>query len=389
MKTWGLIVAAGSGERLGAGDPKAFRFVAGRPMLAWSLRAFERCAHIDGVVVVTPAGWGGRVSKMAEAHAPALDVLAIGGGETRQASVRAGLRAIPADVGAVVVHDAARPLVTPGAIARAVEALASAEGAVCALPVADTIKRAAYDRVAETVPRGDLWRAQTPQAFRIESLRDAHERALERGFEATDDAQVLEAAGRDVVLVPGDARNIKITVLEDLALAEALLAPAASAPARMGVGYDAHRFAPGRRLILGGVEIEWEAGLDGHSDADVVCHAIADALLGAANVGDIGTHFPSSDPRWAGVASTEFLRAVAGMVAEAGYSIASIDATVILQRPAIAAYRDGMRAALASALGVEVSRVSVKATTTDELGVTGSGEGAAAYATALLAVAPL
>lgn len=383
MRAWGIIVAAGSGERLGAGMPKAFVPLAGVPMVAHSLRAFRASARVEGVVVVTPPGYEDRVTALADAVAPGLRVYAIAGGATRSASVREGLRVVDVaseDVETVVVHDAARPLVRGDDIDRALAALADAEAAVCAAPAGDTLKRVTDDGVVSgTVPREGLYRAFTPQAFRTDVLRAAHEGEPE----GTDDASLVEASGARVVIVETSGPALKVTSPDDLALAARLLGAT-----RTGVGFDSHAFASGDRpLILGGVEIAGARGLEGHSDADALTHAVVDAVLGAAGLGDIGMHFPSSDPRWAGADSLAFARAAATMVRAAGWAIDAIDATLILESPPIGRYRDAMRAALAHALGVPPEAVNVKATTTDGMGFIGRGEGAGALAVATLSAA--
>ncbi|MFN2613253.1 MAG: 2-C-methyl-D-erythritol 4-phosphate cytidylyltransferase [Actinomycetota bacterium] len=367
MRAAGVIVAAGRGERLGMDVPKAFARVAGKPMLDWSLGAMRSVFGDDLVVVLPP-----------DAARARIDAMVVDGGATRQESVRRSLDRV-SGFDAVVVHDAARPCVTTQLIECVLAALADADAVICAVPVADTLKRAD----GTTVAREGLLRAQTPQAFRLDALRRAHERAAAEGFEATDDAQLVERYGGTIAIVPGDEHNIKVTTKEDIAVAEALL----SEPhGRSGIGYDAHAFTDGRALVLGCVTIPGARGLAGHSDADVLSHAIVDALLGAAALGDIGEHFPSSDQRWEGAPSAEFLRAASSMLADAGLVIASVDATVVMERPAIAPYRDEMRKRLADALGIDVERVSVKATTTDRVGSIGREEGAAA--TAVVRVTP-
>ena len=381
MKAWGVILAAGEGARLGAGRPKAFRSLGGRSMIEYSIAAFSDAPSIDAIVDVVP-GWLARPGVE-----PFLEYgMLVPGGQTRQGSVRNALASIvkdthAADVDAVVIHDAARPLVTPDMIERALAGLEGADGVVCAVPLADTLKRAQPDGSIETVPRAELWRAQTPQAFRLDVLVEAHRRAEQDGFEATDDAALVEHYGGRVVFVAGDERNIKITTRADLLIAEALLSALESPVARSGVGYDAHAFGQGARaLVLGGVTIPHERGLDGHSDADVLCHAIADAMLGAAALGDLGEHFPSSDPRWEGAAGTDILRECARMVASEGLAPAQVDSTLVIEEPTIAPHRGEMRKRIADALGIDAGSVSVKATTTDGIGNISTGDGAAAVA---------
>lgn len=383
MRAWAIVVAAGSGARLGASIPKAFVPVAGEPMVAHTLRALRASRRVEGVVVVTPDGYEDRIAPLAATVAAGLRVVSVAGGATRSASVREGLRVVEAvGEGAeiVVVHDAARPLVRAEDIDRTIDAVEHAPAAVLALPVADTLKSLDDDGTVTTVSREGLFRALTPQAFRTDVLVAAHEGAPD----ATDDAALVEAMGVQVVLVPASAESPKVTGPADLALPSRMLGAA-----RTGIGFDAHAFADGVPLILGGVEIDAPRGLAGHSDADVLTHAIVDAVLGAAALGDIGMHFPSSDARWAGADSLAFARAAAEMVREAGWDIGAIDATLILEAPPVAPYRTAMAAAVGKALQIPAERVSIKATTTDGLGATGRGEGAAAFAVAtLLAATP-
>lgn len=379
MRAWAIIVAAGSGERLGATIPKAFAPLAGEPMVAHSLRAMRASRRVEGCVVVTPAGFEDQIAPLAASVASGLRVVAVAGGATRSASVRAGLRVVEAvGEGAeiVVVHDAARPLVRADDIDGTIEALGDdASAAVLAAPMVDTVRSVAEDGRVRTVPRDGLFRALTPQAFRTEVLQAAHA----GDPDASDDAALVEALGVEVVLVSAGHESPKVTARADLEAAARQLGSV-----RTGIGFDAHAFGGGGPLILGGVEIAGAPGLAGHSDADVLMHAVVDAVLGAAALGDIGEHFPSSDPRWAGADSAAFARAAVELVRVAGWEVASLDATVILQAPAIAPYRTAMRSCIAVAFGLTPQRVSVKASTTDGLGATGRGEGAAAFAVATL-----
>lgn len=327
----------------------------------------------DGVVLVVPAGSAGDPEPPAD--------LVVGGAETRPGSVRRGLAAVPADADVIAVHDAARPLATAELFSSAVHAVRSgADGAVCAVPISDTVKRVEEGTVTETLDRSGLWAVQTPQAFGAAVLRAAHE----DGPEATDDAALVERMGGRVVVVPGDVRNIKLTRPADLPVAEALLSPVTYARSvRVGHGFDVHPFSadPGRGLVLGGVALEGERGLSGHSDADVLAHAAAEALLGAAGLGDLGRHFPDTEPTWAGADSMVLLAEVTGRVAELGWRPANVDCTVVLEVPRLAPHRDAMEARLGQAIGAPVS---VKATRAEGLGALGRGEGIACFAVALL-----
>lgn len=375
MTVAALIVAAGSGIRAGAGLPKQFASLGGRAMIAHSYTALAGHPRIDRVLVVIGAGQEALLTDALGEVAYAI------GGATRRDSVRLGLEAL-GDVERVLVHDAARPDVPGAVIDRLIDALDHVPGAIPVLPVADTLVRGATV-MGDTVARAELNRVQTPQAFRFAELLAAH-RNWPEGEDATDDAQVLRRAGHDVALVEGDARLEKVTYPGDFAAAEARLAvPMIS---RSATGFDVHRFAEGEELWLGGVRIPHSQGLSGHSDADVALHAITDALLGTIAAGDIGMHFPPSDPKWRGAASARFLEHAAGLVAAEGGVIDFIDLTLICEAPKIGPHRAAIAESVAALLNVPAGRVSVKATTTERLGFTGRGEGMAAQAIATVRV---
>jgi len=305
------------------------------------------------------------------------------GGETRAQSVAAGLAALPAAARHVLIHDAARPLVTHAVIDRVIDALDSSDAAAPAVAVTDALWRDdGMGAVAEAVPRTGLWRAQTPQGFAVAAIRAAHARAM---AEAADDVEVARAAGLAVAIVAGDEDNIKLTRPEDMARAERILAGReAPMEVRLGNGYDVHRFGPGAGVILCGVEVPHDRALQGHSDADVGMHAVTDAIYGALAAGDIGRHFPPSDPRWKGAASEIFLRHAVGMAAEDGWRIGNVDCTLICERPKIGPHAGAMQARMGEIMGLQAARVSVKATTSERLGFTGREEGIAALATVTL-----
>jgi 2-C-methyl-D-erythritol 4-phosphate cytidylyltransferase/2-C-methyl-D-erythritol 2,4-cyclodiphosphate synthase len=368
-----VIVAAGQGLRAGPGAPKAWRELAGRPILRWSVEALL-AAGARQVVVVLAA------DRLADADA-ALGGLdgwrAVAGGANRSASAAAGVAAL--DGGAdeiVLVHDAARPFLGRNHVEALIAALDDADGAAPALPVADTLKRRQGESVS-TVSRDGLWRVQTPQAFRLGALRAAYA-SLEG--EATDDLALIEQAGGRIALTPGDPMLFKITYAEDFAMAERLAG--AARITRIGQGVDAHRWGPGEAVWLCGVRIPHTHGLVGHSDADAGLHALTDALLGAAGLGDIGQHFPPSDPQWKGAASDIFLAHAAGLIAAKSGRILNVDVTLVCERPKIGPHREAMRARLAEILALPVDRVSVKATTTEGMGFTGREEGLLAQAVA-------
>jgi 2-C-methyl-D-erythritol 4-phosphate cytidylyltransferase/2-C-methyl-D-erythritol 2,4-cyclodiphosphate synthase len=375
MRIAAILVAAGSGSRFGAAMPKQFVRVAGKPSLRWAAEALAPYVQLlqpVGDAVPIEAALAG------VAHLPV-----VGGGATRQDSVRAGLEALVAHAPDIVlVHDAARPLIPAGTVDALLAALKTHAGAIPAVPVADTLKRAALGVVGGTVSREGLFRAQTPQGFRFETLL-----ALHRGPahpDATDDAWLLEQAGHSVAIVPGADRNVKLTFAEDLARLENLLSPALFP--RVGNGFDVHRLVAGRELILCGVKIPFDPGLDGHSDADVGIHALCDAIYGALAEGDIGRHFPPSEADWKDADSARFLRHAAELIAARGGRLVNADITVICEQPKITPHAPAMRTRLADLLGVGIELISVKATTTEKLGFTGRGEGIAAQASVCVLV---
>ncbi|WP_326524282.1 bifunctional 2-C-methyl-D-erythritol 4-phosphate cytidylyltransferase/2-C-methyl-D-erythritol 2,4-cyclodiphosphate synthase [Sphingomonas sp.] len=374
-RTAAIIVAAGKGERAGGDLPKQFALLGDRAVVAHSYRALSDHPAISDVVVVIADG---QQSLLAGALG---DVPHVTGGATRRDSVRAGLAAI-GDADRVLIHDAARPFLSATMIARLLAALDHAPGAVPVLPVADTLARG-VGGLGDVVDRAGLVRVQTPQAFHVASIRAAHD-AWPDDAEATDDAQVLRAAGHDVMTVEGDPMLDKITHPADFAAAEARLT--ARLISRSAAGYDVHRLEAGEELWLGGVLIPHDRGLSGHSDADVALHAITDALLGTIAAGDIGSHFPPSDPQWKGAASDRFLAHAAALVAERGGIIDFIDLTIICEAPKIGPHREAIRARIAAILRLQSQQISVKATTTERLGFTGRGEGIAAQAVATVRV---
>ena len=373
MTTAAIIVAAGRGLRAGAGLPKQWRPLMGRPVVAHALAAFAEMAR---VLVIHP-------DDRALAESVADGALIVEGGATRAASVRAALEALAGSgVTKVLIHDAARPSVSPELIARVVAALDHAQGAAPALPVTDALWTGADGRVTGTRDRNGLFRAQTPQGFAFDAILAAH-RA--HGGEAADDVEVARAAGIDVVMVTGDEANQKLTFPGDFIRAEqALRMTGARMDVRMGNGYDVHAFCEGDGVWLCGVKVPHHNALLGHSDADVGMHALTDAIYGALAEGDIGQHFPPSDPQWKGADSQIFLKHAADLARTRGFTITSADVTLVCERPKIGPHAVAMRQALAAIMGIDVARVSVKATTSERLGFTGREEGIAALATAVL-----
>ena len=377
MTVAAIIVAAGKGVRAGASVPKQFAALCGKPMVLHSVDALISHPAVAEVIVVTGEG---QKDQARERLGESMNfVKLVTGGTERRDSVRAGLEALEGKgVTRVLIHDAARPFLPATVIDALLAALDHAPGAVPALPVADTLAKGDAT-LGDNVPRAGLNRIQTPQAFHFDAILAAH-RAWPADEEATDDAQMLRRMGQAVTLVPGDPMLEKITHPQDFAAAE--VRHAATLISRSATGFDVHRFEAGQELWLGGVLIPHDRGLSGHSDADVVLHAITDALLGTVGAGDIGMHFPPSDPKWRGAASGQFLEHAVGLVREQGGIVDFVDVTIICEAPKIGPHREAIRASIAAILSLPVSRVSLKATTTERLGFTGRGEGMAAQATA-------
>lgn len=366
-----IIVAAGKGLRAGQAIPKQFARWRGKPLVRHSAEALT-AAGAAPLVVAIPDGFAEHARDALEGL-PGLRLVT--GGATRQGSVRAALETLPDDTAAVLIHDAARPIVPLSVVERLLEALRTHPGAIPVLPVVDSLAVAGGDLMTGSADREALRRVQTPQAFRFADIRAAH-RAWADEPTAGDDAQVARAAKLQVALVEGDEQMRKLTFAEDF-----MTSPATP---RIGIGYDVHRLAKGEELWLCGVRVEYDRGLSGHSDADVVLHAVVDAVLGACGQGDIGQHFPPSDPQWRGAPSSRFVEHAVRLAREAGYAVGNVDVTLICEAPKVGPYRAAMRNKLAALLGVEIDAVNVKATTTEKLGFTGRGEGIASEAVAML-----
>lgn len=386
MTTAAIIVAAGRGTRAGGDLPKQYAPLNGEAVITRTLRVF---AEHDGVDVIQVVIHPDDEQAFAAASAGLSVLPPVHGGATRQASVLAGLRAVSEHApDKVLIHDAARPFVDAATIDRVLGQLGNCDGAIPALAVADTLKKSRDGRIAETVDRSDLWAAQTPQGFDYPRIVAAHEEAARNdNMTLTDDAAVAEWFGLNVAIVEGSPRNRKLTTSADMHEAQNMLNPGSATnllDIRMGHGFDVHAFEPGDHVILCGVSVPHTAKLKGHSDADVGMHALTDAIYGAMGDGDIGQHFPPSDPQWKGAKSDIFLKAAAEAVAARSGVISNVDVTMVCELPKIGPHSEAMRAALAAILGIEVDRVSVKATTSERLGFTGRGEGIAAYATATI-----
>ena len=374
MHVTAIIAAGGAGRRLGGDTPKQLLDIGGGTMLEHSTAAFTRHPRVSDVIVV-----------LSEVTAiPGVRV--VKGGARRQDSVANGFAVVPANADVVLIHDAARPFVTADLIDRTIDAAAAHGAAIVALQSRDTIKRVRKDGViTDTIPREEVYLAQTPQGFRHDVLAKAIA-AGRSGVDATDEAMLAEHAGFTVHVVDGDPGNVKITTAEDLDAARARTR-AAGKPARTGragTGYDLHRLVDGRPLVIAGVTIPFDKGPLGHSDGDVACHAATDAILGAASLGDIGRHFPDTDPRWKGANSVDLLRRVVQLAADQGLMVGNVDVTVILEKPKIRDHIDSMRASLAAALGLDIARVSIKGKTNEGVDAVGRGEAIAAHAIALM-----
>ena len=382
MHVTAIIAAAGEGRRLGAAVPKQLLEIEGQSILERSVSAFTRHQRISDVIVVLPPALAAAPPDWMATET----VRVIAGGSRRQDSVANAFDRVLPESDVILVHDAARPFVSSDLISRAIDAAAEHGAAIAALPASDTVKRVEGDGsqavIVETIPRVSVYLAQTPQAFRREILSAAV--ALGRaGVDATDEAMLAERAGHRVHVVEGDPANVKITTARDLDRARRM-----AVVTRIGTGYDLHRLVEGRPLILGGVTIPSETGATGHSDADVVCHAIIDAVLGAVCAGNVGQHYPDTDPRWKGASSIQMVRDSVRLIHARGFAIENVDVTVVLERPKIAPFIDQIRAGLAEALGIAADQVSVKGKTNEGVDAVGRGEAIAAHAVALVSHKP-
>jgi len=381
-----VLPAGGIGSRFGHALPKQFLELAGVPILVRTCRAFLQLPEISVVAIALPGDHYQASIDLLSAYLREEELgrlLFTVGGATRQDSVQAGLALLPPEIELVLVHDAARPLIDRETILRCMLGALKHGAVISAVPVTDTLKNVAANfEIAHTVDRSQLWQAQTPQAARRPVLEQAFMWAQKNGFVGTDEASILEAAGIQVRVVEGSERNLKVTRPEDLQVASALLQEQSTM--KIGHGFDAHRLVSGRKLILGGVTIDFELGLDGHSDADVVAHALTDALLGALGLGDIGRHFPDSDQQYKGVDSLLLLAKVQQLAEQQGFVLGNADITIVCQRPKLAPHLPQMQVNLAKTCKVDPASINVKATTTEKMGYTGRGEGIAAHAVVLM-----
>lgn len=391
-----IILAAGRGSRMKSSINKVLMLLVDQPILLHSVLRFSECSMVDDLIIVAAADEVLHVKKMLNQLPGIKQWQVVAGGSERQYSIANALNVIPKTTNVVLVHDGARPLVTKECVENVIRAAIKNKAAVVAVPVKDTIKTV-DDRgfVTGTLDRKVLWSIQTPQGFDYHILRQAYKQAAQENYLGTDDASLVERLGISVKIVVGSYENLKVTTPEDLIVAEALLQGKKHTPikknkkkcedknmVRFGIGYDVHKLVEGRKLILGGVEIPYSHGLDGHSDADVLLHGIKDALLGAAALGDIGKHFPDTDMKYKGVSSIILLEKVREIIGEHGYIVNNIDATIVAERPKLAPYIAEMNSRIAAALQVEIGQINVKATTTEGLGFAGKGAGIATYAVA-------
>ena len=375
---------------MGASTPKQFTELLGVPILIHAVRAFRQVPAIGAIVVVAPAEHLDHTQALLAQYQLDGHCTVVIGGKLRQDSVRIGLAQVPDDSTLVAVHDGARPLITPQDIQRCLAAAATTGSAIMAVPVKDTLKGVGPDTaIRHTVEREGLWQAQTPQVVQTDLLKEAFTKAEQDGFVGTDEASLLEHGGWQVSVVEGSETNLKITRPDDLLMAEAILMQKQPPPQlRIGHGFDAHRLVAGRALILGGMEIPHALGLLGHSDADVLTHALCDAILGAIGAGDIGRHFPDSDPQYKGISSITLLAQVIGLAAERHLRLVNGDITVVAQRPKLAPHFPAMQKILAEACRVEPDAINLKASTTEQMGYTGREEGISAHAVVLMASQP-
>lgn len=380
MRIAALIVAAGSGSRMGSdgsGLAKQFRLLAGRPVLAHTADCFAKHPLISSITIVAPID-APELVVTALKNGPSVEI--VRGGESRSASVALGLAALPSDTTHVLIHDGARPLVAAETISKVIEALKTNPAAAPALPVTDALWRGVDGEVTAAQSREGLYRAQTPQGFEINAIRAAHS-----GGEAPDDVELARLAGYPVAITEGHEDNIKLTYPADFARAERILqARENNMDIRLGNGFDVHRFGEGDHVVLCGIKVPFGRGLQGHSDADVGMHAVTDAIYGALARGDIGQHFPPSDPQWKGAESHIFLRHAVDLASDMGFTITNVDCTLICEQPKIGPHAIAMRAEMARIMNLDVERISVKATTSERLGFTGRGEGIASISTATL-----
>jgi 2-C-methyl-D-erythritol 4-phosphate cytidylyltransferase/2-C-methyl-D-erythritol 2,4-cyclodiphosphate synthase len=386
MKTIAIIPAGGEGKRFKSHIAKQYLLLDGLPVLVHALKPFQESNQIEGIVLaLPPEDIISMRQDLIEKYGITKIISVVSGGKERQDSVRNCLDAIGKECDFVMIHDAVRPFLTVDLIQRVLEAASEKGAAICGIRVKDTIKEIKNEEfVLKTIPRDSLWLAQTPQAFNVEILKTAYRNAYAEKFYGTDDASLVERTGHEIIMVQGFHNNIKITTTEDMLIAEAFMGSKKTAGFRSGFGYDSHRLVPERKLILGGVEIPFDKGLHGHSDADALIHAICDALLGAGGAGDIGRHFPDTDPEYKDISSMILLEKVSNLIKKKGFSINNIDVTVVMEMPKLAPYSEQIVSNIAGVLNISGDSVNLKAKTNEGMGFVGRNEGVAVFVTAML-----
>jgi 2-C-methyl-D-erythritol 4-phosphate cytidylyltransferase / 2-C-methyl-D-erythritol 2,4-cyclodiphosphate synthase len=386
MKSVAIIPAGGAGKRLKSHIAKQYLFLDTLPVLVHTLKVFQDSKDIDGIILALPQEDLVHIrQELAEKYDLTKLMNIIAGGNERQDSIRNCLLAIEEKWDLVVIHDAVRPFVTEELISKVIEAAKETGAAIAGVKTKDTMKEIKENNIiGATVPRNNLWLAQTPQAFEFKLLIKAYEAAYNDNFYGTDDASLVERMGKEVKIVEGSYENIKITTNEDMQIADALMKKRNKVDLRSGFGYDSHRFAADRKLILGGVEIPFDKGLQGHSDADALIHAICDALLGAAGAGDIGRHFPDTDQEYKNISSMIILEKVSKLIKAKGFSINNIDVTVVMEMPKLAPYAAEMVSNIAHFLNINDDCVNIKAKTNEGMGFIGRNEGVAVFVAAML-----
>jgi 2-C-methyl-D-erythritol 4-phosphate cytidylyltransferase/2-C-methyl-D-erythritol 2,4-cyclodiphosphate synthase len=386
MKTIAIIPAGGAGKRLKSHIAKQYLMLDHLPVMVHALKVFQDSPEIDEIILALPPEDLVHIrQELAEKYGLTKVTHAVAGGNERQDSVKNCLDIISDECGMVLIHDAVRPFVTEELIVNIVAAAKETGAAIVGVKAKDTIKEVNTGHViGSTIPRSNLWLAQTPQAFDFKLLKEAYSLARKENYYGTDDASLVERLGREVKVVEGSSENIKITTNDDMLMADAIIKKRNKGGLRSGFGYDSHRFVTNRKLIMGGVEIPFDKGLQGHSDADALLHAVCDALLGAAGAGDIGRHFPDTDPKYKDISSMILLEQVCKLIKKKGYRISNIDVTVIMEMPRLAPYAEQMVSNIVGVLDIARENVNIKAKTNEGMGFVGRNEGAAVFATAML-----
>ncbi len=382
MKTIAIIPAAGLGKRMQAEKNKQFLKINNKLIIAYTLEAFQNNDSIDEIMIIVAEGDSEEMQKVAKLHHIDKLTQLVAGGRERQDSIKNALDEITVKEAKVLIHDGARPFIKQTIIDDIIAKLDTHDAVAVGVPVKDSLKEVKDHVIEQTIARQYVYGIQTPQAFKLTTIREAYEKAYTTNYYGTDDTELVEQIGKEITMVIGDYDNIKITTQEDLIIGEAIARKGRKKTMRVGTGYDVHQLIENRKLIVGGVDIPHDKGLLGHSDADVLLHAIMDALLGAAGLGDIGKHFPDTDNKYKGISSIKLLENVNELVKAEGFSVGNIDSTIVAQRPKMAPHIDKMRENIAKALKIEINQINIKATTTEYLGFEGTEEGISTQAIA-------